>query len=1016
MAERNRVFRQVSAGVEHDEHVQGMGLPLLRGGEPYHERQTKLARHYSFLHDDDGSIDEPYMNGKHPLAVHHHEHGVPHFIDNDHLSHPADVKARVAAHLSRHLENHPSRRPLRVSVSDPKYDAELADDNSTYAYYSSDRLGDGIARIGVNKKLAYRPEDKPHSPDGSGVPRPPQGWHAAHGNASLLGHAMTHEYAHLRDQELHHDNGEEGQQHRAKMFHELSRHIPGASPYTGGDPGRWVRQNREHIINHVGTYASTDDHELVAELYAEHHHADNPSQAARVVGTHLDAGGRYDHEGADQQGAGAAAAGAAGQGADSRGSAGHREDRDPAEGNFRGRLMAKADAILRAAARDRDLAFHVTASWADVQRKAKRIRAEGGVTILVASHDGIGGTVQGEHGVYEALLVYRPGTRKVADWTCGCRWAAYAFDRSPEFRHFEGRKCSHALALQYEAQSKGMFGKEVHPEEARPGLTIVRYDPDAAANVYARPFAAALVASLRATAEDPAEVIGGLMRAGLEHRTAVLLWKDAGKLGPQSCKYCDAPATKVLMWAEHMAYIPVCEDHQQHAADHLAGQGDDVEAVRELPQKTAEHEEHGERRCPHCGGFIGVEAVEHHHCPHCGVPLGGEGHHHEGAKAEDAPGPKVSGVALKAHDTGRVLMLQRGLDDPDDPAAGTWEFPGGHHEDGDQTSLHAGIREWEEEVGQPFPEGGALKHTWTSPNGVYQGHLVVIPSEKDVSMKDGRVIPNPDDPKGDNHEQAAWWHPDHARKIPNLRAEVKAHTPWKEISKASLDAAKTAAAWDPISNPNPQPGHATEEPEHSNTTNPVSTGFATSMDPHDWDTATARPQTLIPSLSYDSVLHDEPEPALPTTYGDERPAEMNPEDLDPIPDNPPSANVVPDNDGDISLLQGAQVVPEFRSTGARAETEAVADIVAAFQRTAAGQALLIEPDADDDIAAAARAALVKEGLHQFDHAEQQELITEGASDGRRARNLDQLRIEGTHYELLQAALDRDEVPDDLFII
>jgi hypothetical protein len=142
---------------------------------------------------------------------------------------------------------------------------------------------------------------------------------------------------------------------------------------------------------------------------------------------------------------------------------------------------------------------------------------------------------------------------------------------------------------------------------------------------------------------------------------------------------------------------------------------------------------------------------------------------------------------------------------------------------------------------------------------------------------------------------------------------------------------------------------------------------------------------------------------------------MNPEDLDPIPDNPPSANVVPDNDGNISLLQGMSPTPEFRTTSARAEVEEVADIVTAFQRTAAGQALLIEPGADDDIAAAARAALAKEGLHQFDHAEQQELITEGATDGRRARNLDRLKIEGTHYELLQAALDRETTPEDLFI-
>jgi 8-oxo-dGTP pyrophosphatase MutT (NUDIX family) len=626
------------------------------------------------------------------------------------------------------------------------------------------------------------------------------------------------------------------------------------------------------------------------------------------------------------------------------------------------KLAPEPGAMLRTATRDADLGFHITASWADVQRKAKRIRAEGGVTIVVASNDGIGGHVKGDHGTYEALLVYRPGTKKVADWTCGCKWAAYAFDRSPAFARFEGRKCSHALALQFEAQSQGMFGKEVHPSEPTSReRSIVRYDPDSGEHVFARPYEGSLVgtlvARLREEDADPGEVVGNLVRAGVKHRTAVLLWK------------------------------------------------------------TAEHEEGGERRCPHCGGFIGVEAFEHHRCPHCGAPLGGEGHH-EGAK-QRPPGPHVSGIALKAHDTGRVLMLQRGLDDPDDPAAGTWEFPGGHHEEGDISSLHAGIREWEEEVGQQFPLHGAVKHVWASPNGVYQGHVVVIPSEKDLSMKDGRVVPNPDDPKGDGHEQAAWWHPDDAKKIPNLRDEVKANTPWKEIAKASLDTAKAAAAFDPISNTNPQPGRGTSAPAHSNTTNPASTGWAASEDPDNWDNLDANPEPLTPSLGFDAVLHDEPEPALPTTYGDEdatmRPAEMTQDDLDPIPDNPP-AQMVPDQDANIHLLDGGSSLPNSYHASAVPESQEVADVIAAFQRTAAGQELLTAAASkpDDDIAAAAKAHLAKEAAAKFDFAEQQELINEG-NDGRKARNLGDLKIEGTHYELLEAALShQDADPSDIF--
>lgn len=625
-----------------------------------------------------------------------------------------------------------------------------------------------------------------------------------------------------------------------------------------------------------------------------------------------------------------------------------------------------AGLMLRTAARDTDFGFHVTASWADVQRKAKRIRAEGGVTIVIASSDGVGGQVKGDHGTYEALLVYRPGTKKVADWTCGCKWAAYAFERSPGFQRFEGRKCSHALALQFEAQSQGMFGKEVHSSEpVSREHTIVRYDPDMGEHVFARPYEGLLVGSmvarLRESDAEPAEIIGGLIRAGVQHRTAVLLWKQA------------------------------------------------------------EHEE-GERRCPHCGGFIGVEAVEHHRCPHCGAPLGNEGHeHHHGAKDDRPPGPHVSGIALKAHDTGRVLMLQRGLDDPEDPAAGTWEFPGGHHEDGDLSSLHAGIREWQEEVGQEFPANGVVKHVWTSPNGVYQGHVVVIPSEKDLAMHGGRVVPNPDDPKGDCHEQAAWWDPEHARKIPNLRDEVKTHTPWKEIGKASLDTAKAASAWDPISNTNPQPGRGTSEPAHSNTTNPASTGWAAGEDPDNWNNLNADPGPLTPSLGFDAVLHDQPEPALPVAYGDEdatmRPAEFTHDDLDPVPDNPP-AHLVPDSDANIHLLDGGQALPNsyHASTTSEPEGDRVAAIVAAFQKSAVGQSLIQESSGgDEEIAQAARAHLAKEAAKQFDFAEQQELISEG-NDGRRARNLAQLRIKGTHYEMLDAALQADATDStDLFI-
>lgn len=146
---------------------------------------------------------------------------------------------------------------------------------------------------------------------------------------------------------------------------------------------------------------------------------------------------------------------------------------------------------------------------------------------------------------------------------------------------------------------------------------------------------------------------------------------------------------------------------------------------------------------------------------------------------DDPSGPSVAGLALMAADTGRVLMIQRAADDPDDPAAGTWEFPGGHIEDGDDTSLHGAMREWSEEVGHPVPDGGDVLHTWTAPNGIYQGHVVVIDTEDQLDLGAKRTVKNPDD----DAEQVAWWDPDHAAKNPALRRECK-KTPWSALKRA----------------------------------------------------------------------------------------------------------------------------------------------------------------------------------------------------------------------------------------
>jgi SPP1 gp7 family putative phage head morphogenesis protein len=180
----------------------------------------------------------------------------------------------------------------------------------------------------------------------------------------------------------------------------------------------------------------------------------------------------------------------------------------------------------------------------------------------------------------------------------------------------------------------------------------------------------------------------------------------------------------------------------------------------------------------------------------------------------------VAGLAVRAADTGRVLMLQRALDPrvcpcgmplafgldggdwwshadgsisheapfypasvsdlvgtaPPDPAAGTWEFPGGHLETKDDQQaeypLEAARREWAEETGC-LPPIGEQTGVWYSPNGIYQGIVWTVPSEADVPIHTGRgIVSNPDDPDGDQIEALAWWDPAQLPGNPALRPEL----------------------------------------------------------------------------------------------------------------------------------------------------------------------------------------------------------------------------------------------------
>lgn len=149
-------------------------------------------------------------------------------------------------------------------------------------------------------------------------------------------------------------------------------------------------------------------------------------------------------------------------------------------------------------------------------------------------------------------------------------------------------------------------------------------------------------------------------------------------------------------------------------------------------------------------------------------------HHNDDPANKSHNPPVAAGITVMARDTGRILMLQRALED-DDPAAGTWEFPGGCLENG-ETAIIGAVREWQEETGCLLPSG-TVAGSWTSADGVYQGFVYVIDDECEVDWCGDRDdVINPDDPDGDYFEALAWWQPEQLVDNPAVRPELRRDT------------------------------------------------------------------------------------------------------------------------------------------------------------------------------------------------------------------------------------------------
>lgn len=113
---------------------------------------------------------------------------------------------------------------------------------------------------------------------------------------------------------------------------------------------------------------------------------------------------------------------------------------------------------------DIQIAISKIATWADVAQKAQRLRQQGSVHILRNAPDIIVGRVDGDHGTY-TTQIWRddPNSLAITEWDCECQWSDFSWQRTRQWKKYEGRPCSHVLALFWEALAS--------PVEGQPDMT-----------------------------------------------------------------------------------------------------------------------------------------------------------------------------------------------------------------------------------------------------------------------------------------------------------------------------------------------------------------------------------------------------------------------------------------------------------------------------------------------------------------------------------------------------------------
>lgn len=108
------------------------------------------------------------------------------------------------------------------------------------------------------------------------------------------------------------------------------------------------------------------------------------------------------------------------------------------------------------------------ADWNDIEAKAKRLIQSGKVHILRNSPEFVVAHVEGDHGDYTSEITRQdPTSQAISLWSCGCKWDQFAWQRTRQWKKYEGRVCSHVLAAFWLAQTMPM-DEEIGPTAEGP--------------------------------------------------------------------------------------------------------------------------------------------------------------------------------------------------------------------------------------------------------------------------------------------------------------------------------------------------------------------------------------------------------------------------------------------------------------------------------------------------------------------------------------------------------------------